>query len=260
MNRISSRRFGVVLRRLSPLDFVALAIVVLYVVLRVARAFGRAIPFTSFLGFLTFVALLYFAVRLLPWIRTKLLWRLRSRLVVAYVFIAVVPVVLLLAMVGVAAYLLYLQFGAHLLNDDLEDRISTIVVDTTPYPDAVQLEAAQGGAADDPMLSRPGVALDFRGPGSRGSAVARLSMVASTWRTRRRITFAGLVELEGKLWIACGRIADRGNGRPSYSVGDSGHSRQCSTASPRTLAQFISFCSSPRRQRPTQGVAFEIKV
>ena len=158
MNRISFRRFGVILRRLSPLDRIVLAIVVLYAAFRVIGAFGRAVPFTSFFGFLTFLAALYFAVRLLPWIRTKLLWGLRSRLIVAYVFIAVVPVVLLLAMAGVAAYLLHLQFGAHLLSDHLGDRISTISTDTDAISDAIEMEASKGGPIDDSILARRAVA------------------------------------------------------------------------------------------------------
>jgi sigma-B regulation protein RsbU (phosphoserine phosphatase) len=202
MNRISFRRWGVVLRRLSPLDRIALAIVILYVVFRVSRAFGRAIPFTSLLGFLSFLAALYFAVRLLPWVRTKLLWRLRSRLIVAYVFIAVVPVVLLIAMVGLALYLFCLQFGAHLLNDGLESKIHTIVVDTDAIANAVQLEAARGASPDEKILSRPGVAdlisaervqwPELRVFLNRGQRLAN----SETGR------FAGLVELEGKLWFA----------------------------------------------------------
>jgi sigma-B regulation protein RsbU (phosphoserine phosphatase) len=202
MNRISSRRFGVVLRRLSPLDFVALAIVVLYVVLRAARAFGRTIPFTSFLGFLAFVAVLYFAVRLLPWVRTKLLWRLRSRLVVAYVFIAVVPVVLLLAMVGLALYLFCLQFGAHLLNDGLQSRIHTIVVDTDAISDAVQLEAVKVASVDETILSRPGVADLISTERAQWPQLRVFLNRGQHLANRDSGRFAGLVELEGKLWIA----------------------------------------------------------
>ena len=47
----------------------------------------------------------YFVVRLFPWIRRRVLWSLRNRLIVAYLFMAVVPVVLLVTMIGIATYL-----------------------------------------------------------------------------------------------------------------------------------------------------------
>jgi len=131
----SLRRLAVLLRRLSPLDRIALAIVALYLLFPAARLLGIEPPFARFLGFLVFLALIYFAVRVLPWVRSQLLWRLRNRLIVAYVFIAVVPVVLLIAMVGVASYLLYLQFGAHLLHDHLNEQIATIGTDLDALSD-----------------------------------------------------------------------------------------------------------------------------
>jgi phosphoserine phosphatase RsbU/P len=203
MNRISTRRFGVILRRLSPLDFVALAIVVLYVVCRVARAFGRAIPFTPFLGFLSFVAVLYFAVRLLPWVRTKLLWRLRSRLVVAYVFIAVVPVVLLLSMVGLGAYSLYLQLGAHLLQDDLQERISTVSAEADAIAGAVQQEVAHGASAtEEGVMSHPAVAsLIAAARDLTPNLRVELNHGEELLRLGGGSHFAGLVERQGTLWI-----------------------------------------------------------
>src|SRR5438876_610830 len=45
-------------------------------------------------GFLTLL--------LLRWVRRVLLWRLRNRLIVTYVFIGVIPVLLILVMVAVA--------------------------------------------------------------------------------------------------------------------------------------------------------------
>ena len=78
------------------------------------------------MGFLSFLAVAFLLVRLIPWFRTRFMWTLRNRLIVAYVFIAVVPVILLLTMVGVGSYLLYLELGAHLLHDDLQERVSII--------------------------------------------------------------------------------------------------------------------------------------
>jgi sigma-B regulation protein RsbU (phosphoserine phosphatase) len=53
------------------------------------------------------------------WIREKLMWRLRHRLIVTYIFIGVTPVVLLLLMVGVAGYLFAGQFATYIALADL---------------------------------------------------------------------------------------------------------------------------------------------
>src|SRR5690242_20953183 len=55
--------------------------------------------FGGWAGFFEFVAIICGAFLLLRWIRRKLLWRLRNRLIVTYVFIGVIPVVLILCMV-----------------------------------------------------------------------------------------------------------------------------------------------------------------
>ena len=109
-------RIRVFARRLTAVDAGALGLVVLFVLARIVRAYGFAFPLLGLLDYLFVVALIYFAFRLTPWVRGQLLWSLRNRLIVAYIFIAVVPVVLLLTMAGIAAYLIYIQLGAHILR------------------------------------------------------------------------------------------------------------------------------------------------
>jgi sigma-B regulation protein RsbU (phosphoserine phosphatase) len=204
MQRFSPRRITVFLRRTTTVDRIALGIIALYAIFKIIELFGPVPPFTAFLGFFSFVCLFYFFVRVLPWVRTKLLWRLRYRLVAAYVFIAVVPLVLLLTMAGVASYLLYLELGAHLLNDDLQDRISVISADADAIATAIQREVA-GGAdpTNETVFSRPAVASliaadraqwpDLQFFLNRGQHMVKLGNGRQ---------FAGLVEHEGKLWFA----------------------------------------------------------
>lgn len=54
------------------------------------------------------------------WVRKRLLWRLRNRLIVTYVFIGVIPVVLILTMFGIAGYLLGNQLTTMLVNKNLQ--------------------------------------------------------------------------------------------------------------------------------------------
>ena len=120
MAAFSLLRFSVILRRTSLLDRVAVAVVIVDAIEGLVVRFGAGkLPFSSFVNFLGFAAIVYLVVRLIQWIRARVLWSLRNRLIVAYVFMAVVPVALLLTMVAVSFILLELQIGAHLLRDDL---------------------------------------------------------------------------------------------------------------------------------------------
>ncbi|MBC7928907.1 MAG: hypothetical protein H7039_24955, partial [Bryobacteraceae bacterium] len=56
----------------------------------------------------------------------NLLWRLRNRLIVAYVFIALVPVVLISILVGVGASFLGGQLTIYLVTSELERRTAAL--------------------------------------------------------------------------------------------------------------------------------------
>ncbi|HJZ52828.1 MAG TPA: SpoIIE family protein phosphatase [Candidatus Acidoferrales bacterium] len=219
MNRLSPRRLFVLLRHIAPLDRVALVVILLYVAVRVFAAFVAPVRFSGFIAFLGFLAAVYLVVRLVPWFRTKFMWTLRNRLIVVYVFIAVVPVILLLSMVGLAAYGLYLQLGAHIFHDDLQARISTISADADALAGAVEQEAAQGASpTSEAILARPGVANlieaarrewpDLRVFPNRGERLVQ----AGDGRH-----FAGLVEFGGKIWVSAA-VEKTGPAGPFYLV------------------------------------------
>jgi phosphoserine phosphatase RsbU/P len=109
--------------RFSWLDLTAMAIAAAGFLAELLGINGG--PF-SFLKFLAVLAGLYLFVRLLGWWRNKLLWSLRNRLIVAYLFIAVVPILSILTLVILAARILYSQLGAYLLYEDLHQRIEMI--------------------------------------------------------------------------------------------------------------------------------------
>ena len=54
----------------------------------------------GWVGFLAFVAAMLFFILAFRWVKRRILWRLRNRLIVTYVFIGVIPAVLLVAMAG----------------------------------------------------------------------------------------------------------------------------------------------------------------
>src|SRR5277367_815716 len=110
-------------RRLSRLDLVALVLFFLGLIVYVLGVTGGGLSFIKFLGAICAV---YLIVRMIGWWRTKLLWRLRDRLIVAYLFVALVPVVLVLTLAIFSLMILYTQLGGYLLYVDLEHRIEMV--------------------------------------------------------------------------------------------------------------------------------------
>jgi len=228
MNRISPRRLLVFLRRTSPLDRVAAAIVAIYALIRIALHFGVRVPFGSFLGFLCFAAIVYLIVRLIQWIRARLLWRLRNRLIVAYVFIAVVPVVLLLVMVALGVALLELQIGAHLFQDELNTRVSILAVDTDAIAAALnrapglhidQPVSPNSTAVQDPALSRPEVASIIAAAQTEWPDLrVYLNHGQQLVRAENGPQWSGLAEFRNQLWLASAETLAVSGGRATVLV------------------------------------------
>ncbi len=65
----------------------------------------------SWVTFLSFLSILFFVILAFRFLKAKVLWRLRNRLIVTYMFIAVVPTLLLVGMTVVTLYLLAGQFA-----------------------------------------------------------------------------------------------------------------------------------------------------
>jgi phosphoserine phosphatase RsbU/P len=64
----------------------------------------------------------YYLGRLAAFIRRRLLWRLRRRLIVTYLFIAIVPIALIVVLVVLGVFIIGGQFAALLVTADLRDR------------------------------------------------------------------------------------------------------------------------------------------
>jgi phosphoserine phosphatase RsbU/P len=73
--------------------------------------------------FVTLIFLFFFFVWLCRWGYRPLLWRLRNRLIVTYLFIGVVPILLLLIMFGLAGILFAGQFATYVVVSDLHSEL-----------------------------------------------------------------------------------------------------------------------------------------
>ena len=142
-------------KSLSKLDWLALGIAV-------AGSFATWVspplhdgPGMGFLRYLGVIALFYVVYRFWSRWRGQLLWSLRNRLIVAYMFIAFVPIILLLILAVLAAQIIYSQLGAYLLYEDIQHRIemlaestATVAAAEKTLPDTVQDDRTRRGTQD----------------------------------------------------------------------------------------------------------------
>ena len=77
----------------------------------------------DFLSLVVFVLLCVLAVRR---IASPLLWRMRNRLIVTYVFIGVIPLLLLISLAGLAFYLFAGQFATYIVTSQLGAEIDAL--------------------------------------------------------------------------------------------------------------------------------------
>jgi sigma-B regulation protein RsbU (phosphoserine phosphatase) len=72
------------------------------------------------------LAAFWLAIRILRRLMRTAVWRLRNRLLVAYLFIAVVPIALILALAALASYTLVSQLAVYLVTSELDRRIEAL--------------------------------------------------------------------------------------------------------------------------------------
>ncbi len=76
--------------------------------------------------FLAFVAGILFFILAFRWIKRRILWRLRNRLIVTYMFIGVIPAVLLIAMGLITLYGLGGQFAVFVVTSEMDARLRSL--------------------------------------------------------------------------------------------------------------------------------------
>ncbi|MGA2300569.1 MAG: SpoIIE family protein phosphatase [Candidatus Acidiferrum sp.] len=201
-------------KSLSKLDWTALAVVLLGIW---AGWSGNPLQGQSgmrFLRFLALLALFYLAYRAWSRWRQELLWSLRNRLIVAYVFITVVPILLLVILAGRARQIIYAQLGSYILHEEIHRRVdlladsaahiaaaeetlpASINQKTLEQSLAAQLEVAEGKAL-------PGLVVSFHVPEDYFRKFAG----------PKAHSYAGLVQTENQLRLASMREVESPRGK-----------------------------------------------
>ena len=132
--------------------------------LLVAGAFAKLVltpfsaagqPVTAWLDTLASLALVvglgHILWRLLSRLQRRLLWRVRRRLILSYVFVGVVPVLLIVAFVGLAGALTMLVTGAYMVRSELDD----IVADAGSIATTIGSHLTTGAAIDEVLADYP---------------------------------------------------------------------------------------------------------
>jgi len=81
---------------------------------------------SGWVEFLAVVAAILFFVLAFGWGKRRILWRLRNRLIVTYVFIGVIPAFLLLVMAVITLYTLGGQFAVFVVTSEIQSRLRSM--------------------------------------------------------------------------------------------------------------------------------------
>ena len=107
---------------LLGLDLLLFALQRLFGIFKVS--WGQAL--SGWVGILSVLAIIALTLLAYRWLKAKLLWRLRNRLIVTYVFIGVIPVVLVMAMAFITIYLFAGQFANFVVTSELDSRLRSL--------------------------------------------------------------------------------------------------------------------------------------
>jgi len=103
----------------------AVGLFVLQIVLNLfAPAWAGSIG--GWVKFLVFDAAALFSIVAFRWLRWKLLWRLRNRLIVTYVFIGVIPAILLVLIGLITIYLFAGQFSGFVVTSEINSQLRSM--------------------------------------------------------------------------------------------------------------------------------------
>jgi sigma-B regulation protein RsbU (phosphoserine phosphatase) len=185
---------------LSRLDWAALVVCAFGVWAGLAGVSSQGAAWMGLARFLGIVAAFYLLYRFWTAWRSELLWSLRNRLILAYLFIAFVPILLILILASIGAQILYSQLAAYLLYHDIEDR-TELLSDSAAHIAAA--EATLPASIDEATLEK-GLAAQVeiaegkKLPGLRVNFAANPEYFRAVAGPEAK-SFAGLVQTGGQI-------------------------------------------------------------
>ena len=98
--------------------------------------------------FLSVLAIVLLAIAGFRWLRSQLLWRLRNRLIVTYVFIGVIPVFLLVMISLITLYLFCGQFASFVVTSDIATHLRSMEAANRAIAHHLSTHVSGGGKLD----------------------------------------------------------------------------------------------------------------
>jgi sigma-B regulation protein RsbU (phosphoserine phosphatase) len=195
-------------RRLGKIDK-TFAVLLVFVLILLVAAPGSA--FSLFLEFVVVLLGAWIVLRLSRIGLRKAIWRLRNRLLVTYVLIAVVPILLILALFGLGSWLLAGQFAVYLARSELDRRIAAMqtITDTLKRTDRAHRADTMRYAGGIYSQRYPGLVLEINDNGtvqrwpenSEFSIPSDISGEANGIASREPRYFAWSQSIEGGLHV-----------------------------------------------------------
>ena len=113
-----------------------------------ARSWAQGLG--GWVEYLAFFSGFLFAILAFRWIKRRILWRLRNRLIVTYVFIGVIPVVLLAVIASITIYGLAGQFAVYVLRSEINTQLRSLESVNSAFSNelAARLERGEAPTAE----------------------------------------------------------------------------------------------------------------
>ena len=114
------------------------------------RSYGQGL--SGWVTFLSFVVAVLFLILAVRWVRAKMLWRLRNRLIVTYVFFGLIPVVLLVALAIGSFYLFAGQFAAFVVTTGLNSELQTLDAANSALAHGIAIRMEHGNSPESALI------------------------------------------------------------------------------------------------------------
>jgi len=179
----------------------------------VRSSYGKSL--SGWIVFLTLVALLLLAVLGVRWASSQLLWRLRNRLIVTYIFIGVIPLILLGALGLGTFYLLAGQSATYIVTAKLNSELKELKATNLAIAAQARSRLEHGEAADAiPSLKDSGTWIWLNGKPVNPSG-DDLAANPTSLPEHLPSEFTAVVRDQGKLFLRSGVIQSTPKGKLS---------------------------------------------
>jgi phosphoserine phosphatase RsbU/P len=128
-----------------------LVLVVTRQLMRLAGRYAGAAELSGWVFGIGFVTAIFFLYIFLRWMRQVVMWRLRNRLMITYIFIGLIPVVLLILMALIVGYLFGGQFAALETGNDIQSELNTLEAANEAITAQVSMQLRRGRAAAEDL-------------------------------------------------------------------------------------------------------------